>query len=150
MPLLVAASVTRDRTDPPDVPLNLEDPGTYRIVTAGPGAVSWVRTEATSPYVHGATIVHARKELVVTPLAVRVYGATANQLHANIATLRAAFDQFRYQLTITIDGETYTWKCGPADYSPGRGDWDKFALMAHQQVYVFSIPRDPTPVAGAH
>lgn len=147
--LSVAAYVTR-----PEIgggSLTLEDPGSYRVVSADPGGLVWVREEATSRWVHGRILTNARKDLVSMRLVVRAYGSTHSQLHERIATMLRAFEQFRYRVSVTIGGVEYRWHCQPADYAPLGGEgWDKFALRSLQQAYVFDIPRDPIPQEGTH
>lgn len=146
--LTVVASLTR--TELSLAGLNLEDPGTYRVVTAGPGGVSWVRRFVESPYMHGRTLIDARKDQISVPLAVRVYAASLTQLETRAATLLRAFEQFTYHLSISIDGAAHEYVCEVADYTvDDEGTWDKYALMAHEQTYKFVIPRSPIPVQGA-
>lgn len=131
--------------------IQLEDPGTYSIVAIDPGGLLWVREEATSPFVHGRSLVRARKDIVLTRLVLRVHGSTHAALHQNVAAILRAFEQTRYLLNLTVGGVTYEWYCQPADYAVvGDGGWDKFGLMSLQQTYAFGIPRDPIPNEGAH
>lgn len=130
--------------------VDLEDPGTYRIVRCNPGGIVWVREEATSRWTHGRVLTNARKDIATLELAVRVYGSTASLLNERLTTLLRCFEQFRYRVEITLDTVEYRWWCQPADYALEGGDFDKFALQAspHQQVVVFAVPRDPIPDAG--
>lgn len=148
----LVVSYTVSRAAPlPTTPLQLEAPGTYRVVQAGPGAVAWRRETVTSPFTHGELLIGAVKEQAVAPLSVRVYGASAAALEANTAALLAAFEQFNYTITCTIDGVQHSWVCDPADYAPGddAGLYDPHHLRALQQVYSFRIPRNPVPILGS-
>lgn len=146
--LVIAASVTRTELGLAD--LSLENPGSYRVVSAGPGSVSWRRRVAASPYCHGEALVSAVKEEVTQALVVRVYGSTAADLNTKTAALLRAFDQFDYRLSLTIDGVTSTWACQPANYSPmGRGELEPNLLRARMQAYALEIPRNPIPLIGA-
>ena len=147
--LSVSASVTRAEMSL--APLSIEVANQYRIMrsTLGPGAVSWRKQTATSPYVHGAILVGAVKDIGLATLGVRVMAPSDSTLWARVDTLVRAFEQFTYDLSVTIDGSTFTWRCQPADYSVGdSGVFQEFHLMSHQQEVRFTIPRHPTPVAG--
>lgn len=131
--------------------IELQDPGTYQIISWGPGPISWRRRQVNSPYVHGSTLVAAVKESPVIPLSILVEGASDADLADNLAALLRAFEQFRYRLNITVDGEEWEWYCQPADYQTNsdatmRADHWRGLI----QVVNFRIPRDPTPVEGTH
>lgn len=148
----LTVSYTISRTAPlgGGVALQLENPGSYRVVKAGPGSVTWIREVAKSPFAHGATQIGATKDETVAPLTVRVYGTSAADLEAKTAAMLAAFDQFDFVITATIDGVQHSWACNNADYAPGdNGEWDPYHLRALQQVYTFRIPRSPVPILGS-
>lgn len=146
--LSVYGMVTRTELGQAD--LSLEDPGIYRIVSVGPGPLSWRRERITSPYIHGESLVGAVKETAAMSLSIRVLGTSAASLNTRTATLLRAFEQFNYQLTLVLDGVIWTWDCQPADYAGGDGgEFEPNLLRAFQQVYRFSIPRDPVPIAGS-
>lgn len=147
--LTVVAFVSRPEI-PPNTDLNIENPGTYRIVSINPGPLIWVRNEVSAPYVHGRVLVNAIKDNPITEIVIRTYGASAAAVESNLAALLRAFEQFRYRLGITIDGVAHEWYCQPAEYAPANDDWSKFELIARHQTYRFVIPREPTPIAGAH
>lgn len=146
--LTITGTITRTELALAD--LAFQDAGVYQVVSAGPGALGWRREVATSPYVHGETLVSAVKDVGRAPLVVRALGTSASQLDTRIAALVRAFEQFSYSITLTIDGVVKTWTCEPADYAPGdSGTLDKFGLMAKMQEIHFDIPRHPVPVAGS-
>lgn len=145
-----AGSVTR-QTVPggPLSDLSLHVDGSYEIVAAGPGAMSWRTVYVEAPYVDGSFLVAAAKGLVRAPLTIRVYGSSHTDLRNKIDALLRAFEQFSYQLTITIDGQSSTWDCMPADYAAqGTGEWDGDRLRQLHQDYTFQIPRQPNALAG--
>lgn len=129
----------------------------YDLLSFGPGALSWRRQTVESRWVHGRFLVSAVKDADVAPLEVIVYGTSSADLDAKTRTLLDAFEQWTYDLTVTADGVAHTWRCEPAEYSPSagsgqRGSYEHFGLVAGasaQQVYAFSIPRRPVPVAGS-
>lgn len=147
--LNVTASVTRAELSLS--PLSLEVPNVYSIIreSLGPGSTGWRRQTATSAYVHGEVLVGAVKSITMASLGVRVYGNSMSVMVSRLNDLIRAFEQFTYDLTVTIDGSTFTWRCQPADYSVGdNGNFQDHHLRAQQQEVHFSIPRHPTPVAG--
>lgn len=148
--LSVAASVTRTSLGLGD--LSLSQAGVYEVVSAGPGTKTPILNEVSGRYVSGSAVVNVTWGRGTLPLVVRVYGSTHAQLAARTAALVAAFSQKAYQVTLTLGGQTSTWKCHAATIAPAAGDTlNKFELMngAPMQTYNLSIPRQPTPVAGA-
>lgn len=133
--------------------LNIQNPGTYQLIEPGPGpgALSWRRMEATSPYVHGSVLVNAVKDTMTLPLSILVEGTTMNALMSRTATLLRAFEQFSYSVHLTFGGEAFEFVCQPADYTAqgGEGVFDLLWLCAYKQVYNFKVPRNPTPTSGA-
>ena len=148
MELVTAASVTRTELALADLDLN--DKTTYGVMAAGPGAKSWRRQTAESPFMHGRALVGAVLDTEVAPLRIRVKGSTDSVLNTNLNALLRAFEQFTYDLTLTIEGVTYTWRCEPADYTIGDrgGEINTFVRLANQEWVSFEIPRNPIPVAG--
>lgn len=155
--MAITASVTR-ATVPggPLAALSLVS-ADYDIESFGPGALSWRRQTVESKWVHGRFLVSAVKDADVAPLEVVVFGSSPADLDTKTRTLLDAFEQWTYDLTVTTDGVAHTWRCEPAEYRPaGRGgpagSYEPFGLVAgasSQQAYVFTIPRNPVPVAGS-
>lgn len=144
--LVVSCLLTRAELGLPA--LQVQAPGTYRVVSAGPGARTWRRNRVAGLYTAGAVLVTAVKDMSVAPLVVRCEATSAAQLDANVAALVRAVEQLTYSLTLVIDGVSRTWACEPADYAPVGEEYDKLRLMQHQQDYRFQIPRQPVPSAG--
>lgn len=132
--------------------LNIQDFGKYQLLDGtSRGGIVHVRNEVTGPAVHGRTLIHARKDIVLMKLIIRVYGDTMNDLEANVTELGRALEQFRYRISLTIEGETGTWICQPGDWATNDdGTYDKIGLMLPkpQQTVVASVPRDPIPIEG--
>lgn len=145
--LVIAASVTRPELGGGDLAIS-EDNG-YEIVSWSPGQTVWRRQTARSNYTHGETLVGAVKDSMRSLLLVRVGGATDAQMWSRIDALTAAFEQFSYQLTVTINGQVSTVRCEPADWTVGDSDSvQKYPLMARLQEVSLIVPRSPIPVAG--
>lgn len=131
--------------------IELEEGGPYRIVAWGPGSLTWQRTVARSPYVHGEVLTGAVKDTPVLPLTIMIEGDSASDLMSNVADLLRAFEQIRYRVGVTVNDTDYQWYCQPADYAPnGDGTFTASHYREHFQVYDFRIPREPTPIQGPH
>lgn len=147
--LTVVASVSR--TELGLSALDLSVPGTYEVVAAGPGARTPVLDEVTGRYVSGSAVLNVTWARGSLSLVVRVYATTHAALATRTQALVKAFSQRSYQLTLTIGGQTSTWKCHAATIAPSGGDGvNKYELMhaSPMQTYTLSVPRQPTPVAG--
>lgn len=121
--------------------------GAYRIVSEGAdfGPVTWRKQEATSIFMHGSIPVYQVKSGTVINLGVRVLGSSQSQLAANIDTLIKAVSQWTYNLSLSLEGTSYTWTCYSADYAVG-GSGERFNLLDVDVRLV--IPRSPIPIAG--
>lgn len=145
--LVVAAALSRAELDLED--LVVEDPSAgYEVVQYGVGALSWRRHTVSSPFLPDI-LVAAVKETRVQTLAVQVKGATANQFNTRLQALLRALEQFRYILTISLDGVILQYGAEPADYVPGSAEsLNKYELMVYQQTVWASIPTAPVPYLG--
>ena len=144
----IAGFVTRDELSLADLDLNTD---TYKIIRGGwgPGGVVWRRQTVQSPFSSGRYLTGRQKDQAVAPLAIRVTGTNEADCLGKVATLVAAFEQFEYQLSMTVETVTYTWNCECADWTFGEGGaLQTFHLRAYKQEVVFEIPRHPVPVAG--
>jgi len=130
--------------------LELNDPANgYDVISVGPGSTSWRRETVKSPWVHGETLINAVKDVGIAPLSIRVMGSSAAQKETRLGALLAAFSQFNYVQTVTINGVGYAWACQPADWSVGDdGEFEKFFEMTHRSQVKLSIPRYPVPSDG--
>jgi hypothetical protein len=152
--LTVTAKITRALVEGgPLADLDFEVDGAYRLVRAGlePGMVTWRRQRVQSAVIAGAAQVGAVKDIKQGRCAVRVLAPSMALLWSRQATLIAAFEQFAYTLTFTIDGQVLSYACDCADYSPGEsGVLDEFGLRSYQQVVTFLWPHHPVPLAGPY
>lgn len=110
------------------------------------GATSWRRTHAEVPWVEGRTLVSAVRDIQVGLIAFRVFGTSA-EIKVRMQTLIDAFSQIDYDVTVTIDGQSFTWSnCEPAEFaigSSGEGAISGPHMMAGQQNIVFQVPHSP-------
>lgn len=144
--LTISGFVTRPELAMAD--LALHTASVYEIVSIDPGQAIQRRTTASSPFVQGETLVSSVKEQTRLAMRIRVKGTSQATLESRTATLLAAFDQFHYEISVTIEGTVHRWACDAADFGPVSGI-DKFGIAMLQQEYGFDIPRHPVPVTGA-
>ena len=85
----------------------------------GRPARTWNRTTVTSPLTHGSVTTRATLEETSIPLSVYAQGASTAAVAALQDTVEAAFAQFLYTVTITLDGVAKAYECYPADLSWG-------------------------------
>jgi hypothetical protein len=111
------------------------------------GATIWRREYERSPYIHGAQLVSAVKDITEgCTLAVDVTGASQAAIATNLGTLLAAFSQWSYTLQVSLDGTAYAWACSPADWTVGFVSNDLvFGLVCPVRL---SFARQPVPVSG--
>jgi hypothetical protein len=111
------------------------------------GAVVHDRVLATSPFSSGAALVAFRRELVEGGrLQVDIDAASQAALDTATATLITAVTQWSWTWTIVSAGQTYQWRCQPADYSiePISGA----ELYGLSRTVRLVIPRQPIPLTG--
>lgn len=121
--------------------------GSYTLVEAGmsQGAKAYRRVYAESQWVPGRALVSAVADIQVGRIVFRVFGTLTEQ-KTRIDALEAAFSQFSYDTTITVDGQALVWSnCEPADMKAGTldGNWSGPHWMAGQQNVEFQVPHDP-------
>lgn len=146
MPSAVTLTITR--TELALATLNLNDPGIYAIRSFNRGRVRRRYNWAKSPYVEGATLVGAPRELVEMDLAMDVEASTQADLQTRTATLFTAFSQTSYTLTYGLDGTTWAWTCGPAEYDAGLASND--AVFSFVLPVGLIIPAQPVATAGPY
>lgn len=110
----------------------------------GPGEVVHRTEYVASPYVIGQTLVHSVKDLQTSVLRVRVKGDTQAEMYTRLEALCEAFEQFSYDLTIIVNGVTYSYECNTANYSVGQGgNLEDLWLRSNTQMVSFEVPHKP-------
>lgn len=104
------------------------------------GQATWNRQTAKSPFVDGEFTVHRSRAQLKDQMSVQVLGDTQTTMQANLATVIAAFTQFRFQMTLALEDGTRIYNCETADYTV---DWDRLRWMSRQVLVTFDIPRYP-------
>lgn len=104
------------------------------------GGLTWRRTVATSPFVHGGFPVTQVKENAQLLLTIQVRSDSQDNLASQIAALVAAFSQFEYEFHVTYDDVEWAYTCWSADMSVGSHD----ERMGQYNVAVkITAPRSP-------
>ena len=109
------------------------------------GTVSWTRQQVTSPFIDGAVTTYRTRGVVSEQVGVEVLGADVAELNTNLAALLAAFTQDAFHLAVAIGDEDFEYACEAADYQVG---WSGPRWLATQLQVVFTVPRQPVPIAG--
>lgn len=144
----LTGSITR--TELGAAPLSLDVDDVYSIVSFSEGGVTWRRNAVTGKYQAGRRLVQAQKDSVTDVLLVRAYGSSWAEVNNRAGVLMAAFSQFAYQVTVTIEGVVRTAECEPADMDVvGEDSRRKGLTFENMREIQFSIPRDPRLIAGA-
>jgi len=137
-------TVSRTELSLPSLDLNDATNGYYVSDEWSQGGYIWQRYEAsTSPFAHGETIVAQRLQNVDEIFTIYVFADTTATLNSRLDTLREAFSQYRYTLTIEWDGVEYIYDAaGAADIR--RADTVNPILhKAGWHSYQISVPRRP-------
>lgn len=115
--------------------------------------VTYQRNLATSPFLDGAVEVSETREMVQEKIVLEVFGETVLDMLDKLKAARQAFTQKFYELKVGRDNgpdvEPTWWlryACTKADYQLG---WTGPRVIAHQVQGVFTVPRQPKPLAGA-
>lgn len=142
-------SVTVDRTslalgaltiaDDPSAGLWLPEDGLTRP------ARSWARTTVSSPFLHGSVQTRAFLEHTQLNLSVYARAASTAALVALMDEVDAAFSQFVYDVTLTVDGSAKSYLCDCADVA--WGDVDSGMAKAFMARATLTVPC--YPVAGS-
>jgi hypothetical protein len=146
--LTLAGSVTRTPLALAD--LNLNDWVNYYLSEELMGGEErWVRNTQGSAYMEGEVTVNRHRGNITEKVGVEVLGTSQAVLDANIATLKDAFYQDSFQMTLTINGSTHTYQCEAADLD-NTMVWNKARHVGRIVLCVFSVPRRPIPIAGGY
>lgn len=154
--LSASLTVSRDSTHGGTTPLELNDGAVYALVRGGLAMGGVVRKETTvdSEAADGATLIDSRLDMVGSQLVVRVYGTpsqreTRRALLAN-ASGTGAFDQFSYVITATVRGVLKSYRCWPANLTPGdSGALNEFQEMADREDLTVTFMRQPVALSGS-
>lgn len=143
--LSLSASVTRTLLALPDLALN-DHVNYYLGAQILGGDQPWNRTTVGGAYMDGEITVNRNRKNVVETLSVWVMGDTAGELMTNLDTLKKAFSQDSYVLSVTLEGQNMQWRCEAADLSYQLTTGYIASLLVP---VTLSVPRRPVPLAGA-
>jgi hypothetical protein len=117
----------------------------FEIVELGPGARTMKLKRAVSPVSDGNVLVGATADAGIARLRVRCFGEEVATVFSKVAEVEAAFNQWSYTMTVTIEGAVEVWRCQPANHARGvAGTYDAGRLLVgHMQDVTLDIPRQP-------
>lgn len=146
---MIDVTLTIDRTSLSLTDLTVGGASTTYILDGDgfslPGT-TWARSEVGGEYVHGELLTSARKQNTTWAFTVQVRAADASACRTAARALVRALEQFpSYDLTATIDGESDTWRCYPADSRPGGPLLFDFETADYVWPVAFTVPAYPIP-----
>jgi hypothetical protein len=146
--LTLAGSVTRAALALAD--LNLNDYVSYYLSSELMGGQErWVRNTDGSAYMDGEVTINRHRGNITERVGVEVMGSSQSVLDANILTLKQAFYQDSFQMTLTINSSTHTYQCEAADMDTSQ-IWVPGRQVGRIVLCVFDVPRRPIPIAGGY
>lgn len=124
--------------------VQLENPSSgTTIMSISPGERGVVLNEATSPVMDGSVIHGFLAERGTATLQIRCWGTPATVL-GKLHTLEQLFNQLSYTVTVSINGVSQVWACGPGTTGRGqKGEYVADELAAGWQDLIVSIPKQP-------
>ena len=112
------------------------------------GSLTWNRTKVTGPWDDGDVTTQRQLQTVQEPVGVEVLGGDIDELMANEQELTDAFFQGSFTITVTIKGTVYAqYQCEADDLLAA---WSGPRLIENQVLRVFTVPRQPVPLAGVY
>lgn len=100
------------------------------------------RSVATAPHVAGETELSSVADAARIQMVVRCYGGGSNP-QTLVDAVVTAIEAASWNLAITWDGATRTWKARAADWSAPIGGEDQ--QLAHRRDLSITVPVDPYP-----
>jgi hypothetical protein len=100
------------------------------------------RSVATGPFVAGETELSSVADAARIQMVVRCYGGASNP-QSLVDAVVTAIETASWDLAITWDGATRTWKARAADWSAPIGGDDQ--QLAHRRDLSITVPVDPYP-----
>lgn len=126
--------------------LQLNDPqnGLYVSDEWSEGGILYQRYEAaTSPFADGETVVAQRKQNTDQVFTIYI-NATSNADYQNkINEVKAAFGQYRYDITIEWDGNIYSYEAAGAADIARSGNVDPILHKANWHAFQITVPTKP-------
>lgn len=107
----------------------------------GERTVSRRRTTITSPFYDGEYEVHSVRENVKEVLQVYVLGPSQSQVTEHLLLLEDAFEQFVYNVRVTMDEHREVWTCQSADWSVDRSHVNAHNVRAHMRIEIPRLPK---------
>lgn len=133
----------------PNGPVELENPaGGTTIMSISPGERGHILAEAASPIMDGTVITGYHADRMTATLTIRCWGPAGTVL-GKLVEMESLFTQLAFTVTVTLDGHSEVWHCGPANTARGQsGSYSAEELNAGWQDLVVSLPRQPDNSLG--
>jgi hypothetical protein len=114
----------------------------YQLVgTVEPAGRSQRRTAVSSANVAGETLLQSVAEMGRLRMTIRCYGGGSNP-QTLVDAIVTKIEQMSWNLAVTWDGASRTWKAEPADWTcPIEGD----DALTHRRVITINVPVQPFP-----
>lgn len=129
---MISLTISRTALSLPDLTFTGDPSGDFHVPEDG---VRWPRLALRKVYAPESEFVPGRTKLAQVagvadyPVSLYVHGDTTGEVFANMDALEAAVTQFEFDLTVTIDGESRTYRT-EGDF-PDWGEVDSGMVRAH-------------------
>jgi hypothetical protein len=142
------ATLSIDRSGLPGAPSPLVIAGDFSttlglVSLKTPGKVARIKYAPDSDYFAGSEALARTYQQGLISCEVQPDVASEAALRTAVADLEAALGQFRYTVTITINGVADVWTCDTASIEPPERDY--VDLRDFDPVYTVTIPCKPIP-----
>lgn len=145
MDLAVVCTVSRSALGLGELSLN--DHVSYRLAAESfsQRGQQWDRAQAGSPYLDGKVTVNRTRQMTTETVSIEVLGTDGASVQAGVNTVRQAFNQAKYALTLSIGSAFYQFSCETADVTE---TWSTSRWVADQLYLTFAVPVQPKLLAG--
>lgn len=139
----VGLSVTFDGSD---IEISSDLGAAYQFADDGlvmPAKQARIRYAADSDWTHGSVALASSWQQSLLTLRVRVEGSSETDLASKVAELEEAIGQFSYDVTVTRDAQTSTWRADQGSMSLDQSR--RFYSDQFVEVWAVTIPVYPIP-----
>lgn len=129
----------------PTVTLNLNDHVSYAISgnsTRESITPTYNQIKASSPALEGEYLIHSTRGMITETVQVWVYGTTQAQVQGRFGALKAAFEEWSFQLAWTWADYSETWNCNAV--ASFTADMSQTLLHNYLASVTMQVPRFPT------
>jgi len=115
---------------------------TYYLADYTPAGIRRRRDTSTAPDVAGVLETASVPEGGTIGLQIRVAATSGSALQTAVDALTTAFSAAAYQMAVTFDGVTLTYRARAADWSTPISE----LAFSHRREVILSVPVDPYPL----